>query len=289
MLGGLFLASLMLFGGGAYVIHVSRRVNAALPASAQARTARARSAAGTSVRAIRAQARADDWLERQRDKRTARTAAGTLPVRQRAGKLARSGASGTKAAAGRAGRSAAAAARRRIVVQEPPELAAAPAGAANVIPMDPGQRNGRVKAQPPPVPAPARSPAPDPATRKAPAMPTTPSGAGADLFTAVQHIIGHAEAGGVQAKYRALSQLQEATEWMSGALEGFARRLAEPDQGYGPAVWEPVATASAHIRAASMASAEGQAALSALLALTIGEAATSSVKVPHHDEINAPA
>jgi len=120
-------------------------------------------------------------------------------------------------------------------------------------------------------------------------MSTTATGAGADLFTAVQQIIGHAEAGGIRAKLRALIQLAEAHDYLSQAMEGFARRMAEPDQGYPAGVWEPVAAASAHDKAASMSAGEAVSALTAMLAMTLDEAAQSSVRVPHHDELNAPA
>lgn len=143
-----------------------------------------------------------------------------------------------------------------------------------------------------PAPRPAPSPAPVAApvlTEVKPMAPNaaTPGGAGADLFAAVQHIINHASAGGVRSKLRAITQFDEALGYEAGSLEGFAQRLAEPDQAYASSVWEPVAMAAAHMRAAQMQMAEAGSALRHIMSVTVGEAAGSGTRVPHHDQINS--
>ncbi len=113
-----------------------------------------------------------------------------------------------------------------------------------------------------------------------------PGSAGADLFTAITGIISAADAGGIKSKQRAFLQLGEALEYEEGALAAFATRLAEPGQQYSAAVWEPLRQAAAHLRAARSRVGESSSALSQVTSVTVGEAASSGVRVPHHEQIN---
>ena len=110
---------------------------------------------------------------------------------------------------------------------------------------------------------------------------------GADLFAAMRTMVTHAEAGGLQAKQRVLAQLDEVFEFQAAIMEGLARRLAEPDQGYPAAVWEPVTTSAAHIRAARMSVSDAASALAHLVSLTLNEASATGQRIPHHDQVNA--
>ena len=242
-LAGILLAVAIFWGGGAYVLHVTRNLNAALPAAAQAKTAKVR----TTVRAIRAQARADDWLERRRAKRAAREKDPPVPLRARAASATRS-------------------AWRRAVVPGggPPVHRAA---RATVTPL-PAAVNASPQPAPPrrlqSVPPPERTPAPmtTPASGNGS---TAPSGASADLFTAVQQITGRARAGGIRSKQRAIVTLSESFDYMAQVIGQWSQQLAEPDQNYPAAIWEPLAQAAAHLKAAANSSSESASSISAML------------------------
>ena len=101
----------------------------------------------------------------------------------------------------------------------------------------------------------------------------TPGSAGADLFTATQHIVSHAEAGGIRSKLRAVKTFAEGLDYEASSLERWAQRLAEPDQAYPPVVWEPISRAAAHMRAAQQLLGESDSALTSIIGATVGEAA----------------
>ena len=73
---------------------------------------------------------------------------------------------------------------------------------------------------------------------------------------------------------------------MADQLTRLAHRLAEPDQDYPPAAYEPLLTMAAHLQAAANVGGEGASVISSIRAMTVGELAGSSVKAPHHDELN---
>lgn len=115
------------------------------------------------------------------------------------------------------------------------------------------------------------------------------SGPAADAFTAVQQIIGHARSGGLLAKHRAIKALAEVHDYLSQAMAEFATHMAEPGQGYPVSVWEPLSAVSSHDKAASMAAAESDSAMTALGNMTLRENAGSSTQAPHHSELNSDA
>lgn len=238
----------------------------------QHQAASGRTALGGKAAEIWAEAHSADWLERRRrarsitDARRARRQA-RPPVAERVKRAA-------IVTAGVAG-SARERARRRWG-QQP--------AAAEVISSGPATQDVPDTT----TPAPQR-PAPAPG-RTTPV--TTPSaspgpGAGADLFTAMQQLISAALSGGLRSKQRGGAALSDGLDYMATSLQAFARRLAEPDQHYPPAVWEAFSRAAAHLKAASSASGEGASAVGAIAAMTVGDLADSATQSPHHDELNA--
>jgi chaperonin GroEL (HSP60 family) len=112
-------------------------------------------------------------------------------------------------------------------------------------------------------------------------------GGGADLFTAIQQVTNHAMSGGLRSKQRAFKTLEDAFDYISQQLATFARQLSEPGQEYPASIWEPLATAAAHVKAAASAAGESSSGLGALAGMNLGEAADSSVHVPHNTQLNA--
>ncbi len=112
-------------------------------------------------------------------------------------------------------------------------------------------------------------------------------GAGSDMFTSIQTVISHMMGGGVRAKQRGCVTFTEAFSYMGDQLIALSRRMSEPDQNYPSAIWEPLAKTGAHLKAASQASGEGSSAITALLQMNVGELASSPLKAPHHQELNA--
>lgn len=115
------------------------------------------------------------------------------------------------------------------------------------------------------------------------------SGSGADLFSALQQVMSQARSGGLQAKHRAIKTFAEAEDYMSQTLQQFSQEMAEPDQGYPQSIWEPIQQASQHNRAAATKMAESDSAMTQLANMQVGELAASSVKAPHHSELNSDA
>jgi len=144
-------------------------------------------------------------------------------------------------------------------------------------------------------PAPAtHSPSHPPSTNgKAPTPMTQPvsappvSGASGDLFTAANQLVGSSLAGGMQSKRRGVHTLAEAVDYFANLLHQFSSRLAEPDQGYPAAVWEPIAQAAAHLKGCGSKLGESDTALATLANTPMGDVATSTVKSPHHDQVNS--
>lgn len=137
--------------------------------------------------------------------------------------------------------------------------------------------------------SPARAPQDQPETDggNQPAMSHSSNGSGADLFSALQQVMSQARAGGLQAKHRAIKTFAEAEDYLSQTLQQFAQEMAEPDQGYPQAIWEPIQEASQHNRAAATKMAESDAAMTQLSNMQVGELAASAVKAPHHSELNS--
>jgi hypothetical protein len=220
------------------------------------------------VAEIWAEVRAADWLERKRNARVARRAAGRA-----AGRGAMATARGVGRGARAAGRGTARGlgalrARAQATGQPPdPTLSAAP----------PAPR--------PDAPRPERAPVPmtTPTSGSAPA-----SAGGADLFTAIQQVTSHAMSGGLRSKQRSFKTLEDGLDYMSQQVAMFARQLSEPGQEYPASIWEPLAKAAAHLKAAASAAGESSSGIGALAGMNLGEAADSSVHVPHNTQLNAP-
>jgi len=244
-----------------------------------------RKAAQRGVAEIWAEVRAADWLERRRIARERRASRpGTAATAGR-------GIVTTARAAGRAARATGRGSARG--------LRAARSWLPSVVIETPGQPSAPAVA--PPAPA-VRPPAVSPDMRPAERGPvpvttdTTPNGAspgtapggGADLFTAIQQVTGHAMSGGLRSKQRSFKVLEDSFDYMSQQLQAFARQLAEPGQEYPASIWEPLAKAAAHLKAASSAAGESSSGIGALASMPLGEAADSPVHVPHNTQLNAP-
>jgi hypothetical protein len=282
---------LVLIIGGAtlgYVGHVSQQVaaNGTPGAKKVAKSSRKAASKGAhSAEAIWAEVRAADWLERRRNRRAARRAVGR-GLGRGGGATARGIGRGTAATVRGIGRGGAATGRgiRRGL------------GAATRRLRNRGQQPGTTPAAAPvPVqPQPSASPAvqqpgrnPVPVTTQTTNGSAPAPGGGADLFTAIQQVTSHAMSGGLRSKQRAFKTLEDGFDYISQQLATFARQLSEPGQEYPASIWEPLATAAAHMKAASSAAGESSSGIGALAGMNLGEAADSPVHVPHNTQLNA--
>ena len=270
----LLLSLAILGGAGSFVRHVGRNVTPA-PVRRQA-SARVRKGARTARGKLppNIQKQIDKAVSAQVAANVKQHLAGSIPVIRQAAAQARttSGKSAPAAKPAASAKPAAAKPRPRPLSAVPP-LPARPAD----IPLSVMRPD-----HPAPVPVPRKD---QPVTTSQ--VPVTAAGSGADLFSAMRVIVTHGETGGLQAKLRVFSQLGEVFEYEAGVTESFAKRIAEPDQGYTAAVWEPVATAASHVRAAHMAMSDAASALAHLVSLTLGEASATGQRIPHHDQVNA--
>lgn len=165
----------------------------------------------------------------------------------------------------------------REAVPDPP-----PSG---VIPPSAGK--GKPSMAMPPPPPPPEGPPQGPPAGSPPPPGGMPPGSVADIFTAVQQIIMRADAEGMPGTHRAIKMFAEMHEYLSRAEHAFAQRRSEPDKGYPPQVWEPLARMAAHSRASSLAAGESDQALAALARMPLGDVAVSPLRSPHHNELNA--
>ena len=273
-----------------YVGHVSQRVaaNGTPGAKKVAKSGRKAASKGAhSAEAIWAEVRAADWLERRRNRRTARRAvgragaAGAGATARGLGRAARGTGRGAAATARGTWRGGARAIRRVRNRGQQPGSAPAPVPAATpaAVPVQPQPSAS------PAVPQPGRNPVP--VTTSTTNGPAPAAGAGADLFTAIQQVTNHAMSGGLRSKQRAFKTLEDGFDYISQQLATFARQLAEPGQEYPASIWEPLATAAAHMKAASSAAGESSSGIGALAGMNLGEAADSPVHVPHNTQLNA--
>jgi len=267
------------WGAVSFGSHVTSQVAQRGPAGparvargAQARGRQARTVVADRTREVWAEAQSADWLERRRAGRERRAA------RPSAGQRAAAAASATGRGAAATARWATAPLRRPAGAPPAPAAVPGPAPAPGPGPAPPPAGT---------APAPARQPAPVPPGRTDPV--TASPGASADLFAAVQQLTAHASAGGLQAKYRAVTALAEALDYMQQHVASWAVQLSEPGQGYPATIWEPLTTVAAHLKAGSGAASESSSAICALAAMTVGELAASPVRAPHHDELNKDA
>jgi hypothetical protein len=294
LVGAILLFMLIGGAGALYARHVTARVAAVAPPraartakGAQRQAARGRQMVSGKAAEIWAEAHSADWLERQRARRTRRAA--RTPVSQHASRAARLAGRGIGKAGAATGRGATRLKQRVLVPQGtipplPGSSTATPGSQSNVRSLRPSQ------------------PASPPAQRETPQMTTpngtssstgtarngsAPIGGGADLFTAMQQVTGHAMSGGLRSKQRSISVLSESFDYMASQLESFARQLSEPGLNYPAQVWEALSRGAAHLKAAASASGESSSSLNAIAAMNVGELADSPVRAPHHDELNA--
>ncbi|MGO8961557.1 MAG: hypothetical protein ACLQFR_29925 [Streptosporangiaceae bacterium] len=218
---------------------------------------RASRQAGSRAPEIWAQARAQNWLERQQARRAARALHPASERRTVLGRLTVPKGSGFRPVNGSAAPAPA---------KSPP-----PAG------MKPAARPS-LRAVPPLT-----------SERTSPVTTGTSVnglGAGADMLTSVQHLVTHVLSGGIQGKQRGALTASESLSYMADQFTTMAHRMAEPDQGYPASVWEPWLVVASHLQAASIAAGESGSFVGAIRAMTVGELAGSSVRAPHHDELN---
>jgi len=100
----------------------------------------------------------------------------------------------------------------------------------------------------------------------------------------INGIAAHVRAGNILAKRRGMLALIAICKRAADMALSLSRALAEPGQHYGPEVTEPIAKGSMHLRAAGLAFAEADTALSTLLRASLAETMESGRQVPHHDE-----
>jgi len=217
---------------------------------------------------IWAKARSDNWLERQRIKRERK--ASRPPRSQTAARYARQAGKSIRA------RTLITAGRNPYPGPEPvpqtPPVAVnsqAPQRHLSAVPTPTGNGNGRT-----------------PTVTTGNGTTSAGYGAGADMLTSVQHLIAHVTAGGIQAKQRGYSVMSESFDYMAEQFTALANRMSEPGQNYPASAWEPWLIVAAHLKAAAVSSGEGASVVQSIRSMTVGELAESSVKAPHHEELN---
>jgi len=282
ILGLLF--AIVLVGGSAYL--AAKAIKAAHEAGTLTATpktgskkTRAKATARNAphnVRTIFAQAYADNYVARKAHIREQKAAAPPKPPRRSlAQRLVFPGA--VPADAGLSAAPAVAAStnghRPGVPIPQAPAAVATPRAAAP----QPGTKPHLV-----PVPSPANG-RPAPMSSAPPSA--APTGAAADMFSSANILNGHARSGGIHAKLRATRVYEEAYSQLEASLQEMARDMQENGQ-YPAMVWEPVYTAAAHVKAASMAMGESANAVASLMNMPVGELAASPVRAPHHDELN---
>jgi hypothetical protein len=111
-------------------------------------------------------------------------------------------------------------------------------------------------------------------------------GAGADMLTSVQQLTTHCASAGIEGKQRSYTVAAESFSFMAAQFSALASKMAEPGQAYPPSAYEPWQIVAAHLQAAAMAAGEGGSVIQSIRSMTVGELAGSSIRAPHHDELN---
>jgi hypothetical protein len=302
LFGAVLLAALIGALTVGYLGHVSRQVADHGTPGARRVARGGRQAAGQGRRAaqktvaeIWAEVRAADWLERRHSARERRASRpGTAATAGRGVMATARGIGRAARATGRGSTRGLSAIRRRlpvtVAVEKPGQPPAPPAPAGAPAP-------GRPPSATPHATQPGRGSDPvsavwhDPSTDSV--RPDTSNGsgaatgAGADLFTAIQVVLTHAMAGGLRSKQRAVKTLSDSFDYIHQQLQAFARQMSEPGQHYGPEVWEPLTRMAALCKAASSAGGESGSALNSLAGMNVGELADSARKAPDQSELNS--
>jgi hypothetical protein len=300
IIGALALAVLILGGTGMYVRNRTGRV-AAVGTPRAARTARAAqrqarrggTAVSSKAQEIWAEAHSADWLERRRAARARQRA--RTPASRQAATAARAAGRGTATAARGIGRFTRAGARK---ARSAGQRVLVPQGGIPVAATPPVTASSNGHSPVPPV----LRPVPPPAPRETPKMSTSwhdkpaestgavngaATGAGADLFTAIQALTSRILGGNLRAKQGGIMACGDGLDYISQALSSLGRALSEPGQEYPAAIWEPIMTAAAHVKAASSACGESTSAVNALAGMQVGELADSATRAPHNSQLNS--
>ena len=190
----------------------------------------------------------------------------------------------------------------RVLPKRAPEPAAGAAAASPLVPDDLAPRRKRnadalpVAAPddlPPPL-GPVRPPRPLPASEEGTPAVTTPptgpasgAGAAADVLTGVNVLVTHALSGGQQSLERTTLTLTEVAKGIGRALHTLGTRLSEPDQHYGPEVWEKFLAMAAHLQGAAMTGTEASSVVHMVGSTPLREFGASGVTAPHHNKVNS--
>jgi hypothetical protein len=160
--------------------------------------------------------------------------------------------------------------------------------------------NGSGSAPSSPAASPPKSPQAPPARRQAPVPPgpaapqgappgrnqtvtgNGSSGSAEKLIEGVNQIHAEAAARNIHGKHGAIKACTEGSLRFSAMAQMLSRALS--DMHYGPEITEPLAKASVHLQAAAMAFSEGDASLTTLLAMSVGDLANSPRQAPVHTE-----
>ena len=113
------------------------------------------------------------------------------------------------------------------------------------------------------------------------------SGAAADVLTGVHVLVTHALSGGQQSVERVTATLTEVAGGISVAIRTLGTRLSEPDQHYGPEVWEKFLAMAQHFQGAQMSGADAESALRMIGSKPLREFGDSGVTAPHHNKVNS--
>jgi hypothetical protein len=107
----------------------------------------------------------------------------------------------------------------------------------------------------------------------------------AQVVEGLRLIAGHAMAGNIQAKRRAVLALVYVARRCAATALTLARFMGEPGRHYGMEVTERVGAMAMHFTGAASAGTEADASLYTLLHASVAESMASGRQMPHHDEL----
>jgi hypothetical protein len=111
------------------------------------------------------------------------------------------------------------------------------------------------------------------------------TGSAEKLIEGVNQVAAESGAGNIHAKHAAIKACTEGLLRFAAMLSMMSRALSEPGMNYGPEITEPLAKGAVHLQAAAMATSESDAALTTLIAMSVGDLANSARQAPHHAEL----
>lgn len=107
----------------------------------------------------------------------------------------------------------------------------------------------------------------------------------AQVVEGLRLIAGHAMAGNIQAKRRAVLALVYVARRCAATALTLARFMGEPGRHYGIEVTERVGAMAMHFTGAASAGTEADATLLTLLHASVAESMAAGRQMPHHDEL----